>query len=128
MITNRTEVNPTQFRASLAMAYADAALFGTPICPLQGERRTIQGRVYAIRETEAGGFKAESGSAKWNITFTDLDTGRSWTVLSAWAKTRRAKDGSVRHSYSHKSVGTHGTWADLITALITQQQAQAVAA
>lgn len=128
MNTNPTEVNPARFRQSLAMSYARAELLGAPLCPLSGERRTIGGRTYAVRETECGGFKVESGSAKWNVTFTDLATGRSWTVMGARAKTRRAKDGTVRHRYSHPSVGSHGTWADLITALLTQQQAQAVAA
>lgn len=133
MNTTRTEVKapeiPTRFRGVLARLYSEAALWGTPICPLHGERRTVAGRTYAIEEIEAGGFKVESGKAKWNLTFTDLDTGRGWTVMGAWATTRRAKDGSVRHRYSHKSVGAFGTWADLVTALITQrQQVQGVAA
>lgn len=110
---------PAQFRAQLAMAHGDARLRGVPFSPLTGERLTLEGRTYALELLETGGFLAESGRAKYTATLTDLSTGQRLEYTGLWAKARRAKDGTIRHSYSQPRVGSHRTWADLTHALLS---------
>ena len=109
----------TRFRAQLAHAHGDARLRGVPFSPLSGERLTLNGRTYALELLETGGFLTESGRAKYTATLTDLSTGQRLEYAGLWARARRARDGRVRHSYSHPRVGTHRTWADFTRALLT---------
>ncbi|GGL15559.1 hypothetical protein [Deinococcus radiotolerans] len=109
---------PASFRAAMARAIGDARLRGVPFSPTQGERVTLGDTVYAVELLETGGFVVESGKAQYTVTITDLNTGLRAEYANAWAKTRRAKTGAVKHHYSQKSVGGHKSWGALLSALV----------
>ncbi len=117
------EVSP-RFRAALAWEAMQARLERRPTCPLKPEATiTLDGTVYAVEQREIGGFDSLSGKAKWTVTITSHDTGRSVEFGPCWWTQRRAKDGTVQQRYTSPA-GKHGSWTDMVTALVALAAAQ----